>query len=87
MLAMTPSILLSPSTILIESPILYGKEKNIITPDVILLRIDHEANNAIPTTAKKDEANIRMPLTSIPQIIITIINKRMNKDAETNLLI
>lgn len=34
----------------------------------MLLRTDHDANIAIPTTAKKDDAKMNIPLKSIPQI-------------------
>ena len=45
----------------------------MIIPDVILLNTDHDAKRAIPTIAKKEEANIRTPLMSIPQMKATII--------------
>ena len=42
----------SLSKIRMVFPILNGNEKKIITPAVILLKIDHCANNATPITAK-----------------------------------
>ena len=53
----SPSMGTSLSNILIVSPILKGKLKNIIIPAVILLISDHCANDATPTTAKTEETN------------------------------
>jgi hypothetical protein len=42
------------------------KEKNRITPDVILLKIDHCANIATPTTVVTDEMAIIISLGWTP---------------------
>ena len=47
----------------------------MIIPEVILLKTDHEANKAIPITARKEEAKINTPLISIPQMNVTTKNK------------
>jgi hypothetical protein len=58
---------------LILSPILNGK-KNRITPDVILLKIDHCANIATPTTVVTDEMAIIISLGWTTQIMMKAIN-------------
>ena len=49
----SPSMVLSPSCILILVPALIGYSKKSITADVILESTDHDAKRAIPATAKK----------------------------------
>src|SRR5690606_18522872 len=67
MSSMTASIGISLSWILILSPILYGKEKNIIIPEVTLLKMDQIANKATPITAKVEEKIRERSPRSIPQ--------------------
>jgi hypothetical protein len=50
------------------SPTLAGKLKKIIMLAVILLSIDHCANNATPTMAKIEEAKTEKALKSTLQI-------------------
>ena len=68
----------SMSTVSMWSPILYGNEKKITILDVILLNSDHEAKREIPIIAKKDDANINIPLMSIPHINIIKTSWREN---------
>jgi hypothetical protein len=49
------------------SPILKGNEKNKITPDVMLLKIDHWANIATPTTVVIEESAIKISLVCTPK--------------------
>jgi hypothetical protein len=66
---------------LILSPILNGKKKNRITPDVILLKIDHCANIATPTTVVTDEMAIIISLGWTPnndeRLILIIYYQQM----------
>ncbi len=53
----TPLMSSSFSAILTLSPIRYGNEKNINTLAVRLLKIDHCANKATPSTANIEDKN------------------------------
>jgi len=65
---------------MILSPTLYGKEKNMMIPEVILLKIDQMANKPIPMTAKIEENIKPRSLRFAPKInalITRAIRKRV----------
>ena len=60
---------------------------NIIMPEVILLKIDHIANNPIPITAKTDEKTSANSRGCVPKIKGIIRNPIRNNVTDTYLLI
>ena len=74
-----PSAELSPSIIFTLEPIFNGKKKNNITEAVILLTIDHVANNPTPTIVTNDAIYTDNPLKDISHISPIITINKVNR--------